>query len=109
MVTRQQVRVLIEAGHSYESAGRLLGVSPGLAYMVATGRPADGSDSLPPGPSGRPQPPGPSQRLANPEQAENPNDGKDTDSVRAWVRHRALVDTTMQQAALAAAAENNED
>lgn len=41
-----QVRELIDSGHDYESAARRLGIRPGLAYMIATGRPAD-DDSAP--------------------------------------------------------------
>lgn len=37
MVTREQVLRLIDGGQDYEQAGRRLGISPGLAYMIATG------------------------------------------------------------------------
>jgi hypothetical protein len=40
------VLALLTKGHSYETAARILKVSPGLVFMVATGVPADGSDSL---------------------------------------------------------------
>jgi hypothetical protein len=39
--TRAQVRELLDAGRTYEMAARELGIRPGLAYMIATGRPAD--------------------------------------------------------------------
>jgi hypothetical protein len=39
--TRAQVRELLDSGLSYEMAARELGVRPGLAYMIATGQPAD--------------------------------------------------------------------
>jgi hypothetical protein len=73
MPTRAQVVDLIQTGHSYESAGRLLGVSAGQVYMIATGAPADGSD-------GRPR-----QELVNPP-AHNPTRDE---RVLAWVRERA--------------------
>jgi hypothetical protein len=42
--TRDQVEELLGAGHSYETAARELGIAPGLARMIATGRPGDGVD-----------------------------------------------------------------
>src|ERR1700758_749970 len=44
--TRQAALTLVEEGHSYEEAGLRLGVPPGLAYLTATGVPADSSDGL---------------------------------------------------------------
>lgn len=44
MPTADQVRALLDSGHSYETAARELGVAPGLVFMIATGRPADGGD-----------------------------------------------------------------
>lgn len=46
MVTKEQVLELVRDGETYESAGRRLGIPAGQAYMIATGIPADGSDSL---------------------------------------------------------------
>jgi hypothetical protein len=46
MATRQQVLDLIRSGDSIEAAARRLGIPAGKAYMIATGLPADGSDSL---------------------------------------------------------------
>ena len=43
MATTAQVRALLEAGHGFDSAARRLSITPGLAYMLATGLPADGS------------------------------------------------------------------
>ncbi|MDX6527588.1 MAG: hypothetical protein QOI43_3099, partial [Gaiellales bacterium] len=39
MPSRAQVDGLLKLGRSYESAGRELGISPGLAFMIATGVP----------------------------------------------------------------------
>jgi hypothetical protein len=44
--TRAQVKELVDSGLTYEMAARELGIRPGLAYMIATGRPAD-DDSAP--------------------------------------------------------------
>ena len=46
MPTRAQVRELLDRGRTYEMAARELGIRPGLAYMIATGRPVD-DDSAP--------------------------------------------------------------
>lgn len=39
MATREQVQELLDQGHSYETAARELGINPGLAHLIATGRP----------------------------------------------------------------------
>jgi hypothetical protein len=39
--TRDQVKALLDEGHSYETAGRVLGVPAGLAHLIATGQPAE--------------------------------------------------------------------
>ena len=72
MATREQVLAVLTDGgddaRAYDEAGRRLGISPGLAYLLATGRPADGSgtaaDAAPPtdaplltSPQARPTPP----------------------------------------------------
>ncbi|HVW46685.1 MAG TPA: hypothetical protein VHA76_06510 [Solirubrobacterales bacterium] len=41
MATRAQVKELLDSGLDYEAVARQLGIRPGLAYMIATGRPAD--------------------------------------------------------------------
>jgi hypothetical protein len=46
--SRDEVKALLDQGHSYEMAGRALGIPAGLAYMIATGLPAEGSDSVSP-------------------------------------------------------------
>jgi hypothetical protein len=47
VATRAQVLALLEGGHSYESAARALGIPAGLAFMIATGAAADGSEAPP--------------------------------------------------------------
>lgn len=70
--TRAQVRGLLDGGHDYESVARELGIPPGLAYMIATGRPADDDAA-------------PVQELFEPP-AHNPTRN---DAVLAWVKARA--------------------
>ena len=72
MATRAQVRELIDSGHDYESAARRLGIRPGLAYMIATGHPADDDAA-------------PAQDLFEPP-AHNP---KRNQEVLDWVKARA--------------------
>ena len=47
MPTREQVRQLLGQGLDYQAAGRRLGIPAGQAYLIATGVPADGSDTIP--------------------------------------------------------------
>ncbi|HTW12669.1 MAG TPA: hypothetical protein VME01_07995 [Solirubrobacteraceae bacterium] len=42
-VTRQQLVKLLDEGHNWETAAAELGISPGLAFLLRTGLPADGS------------------------------------------------------------------
>jgi hypothetical protein len=103
MVTREQVLRLVEDGRDYEEAGRLLAISPGLAYMIATGLPADGGDTLASGETQRPGfVSGSTQHLANRVEPENPTR---KESVLAWVRSRAHADAQMAEAAAARTAE----
>ena len=91
MATREQVLALLDEGHSYETAGRALHIPPGQAFMIATGLPADGSDSPHPDElRGRPALPSSSQGLVNPA-AFNPTH---TGDVAAWVRERAVRELT---------------
>ena len=86
MPTRARVLELLEAGHSYERIGRALKIAPGLAFMIATGLPADGSDAPHPDElRGKPVLPGGSQILVNPP-AVNPTRDE---TVIAWARARA--------------------
>lgn len=95
MPTREQVRRLLDGGLDYEAAGQRLGIPPGQAYLIATGVPADGGDTVTEGEAGRR--PGflrSSQHLANPPH-ENPTA---RESVRAWLKARVAADEQMRAA-----------
>lgn len=96
MATRAQVRELLESGHDYDAVGRLLGIRPGQAYLIATGLPADGGDAPDTGSSDRPYQRPDSQQLANPEEAENPTSKS---SVIEWIKTRVAADAPMRGAA----------
>ena len=82
MPTRDQVRELLDQGHTFETIARELHVPAGQAFMIATGVPADASNT----PAGaRPPLPGSSQALVNPAQV-NPTGNP---RVAEWVRERA--------------------
>lgn len=86
MPTRAQVRELLDAGHSYETVGRVLRIPPGQAFMIATGLPADGSDSPHPDElRDKPVLPASSQHLVNPAPVNATRD----ETVIAWVKARA--------------------
>lgn len=99
MTTREQVLGRLGPGGGYEAAGRELGIPAGKAYMIATGIPADGSDSLGADDYARPglQLGGTQALLGVP--AHNPTDAQDRPQVMAWVRDRAQSDRQMQAAA----------
>jgi hypothetical protein len=89
MVARDEVLEALRRAGSYPAAAARLGIRPGLAYLVATGLPADGSAVLTDADAARPGfLPGSTQHLANPEPV-NP-------TVRAevleWARRRAARD-----------------
>jgi Hemerythrin HHE cation binding domain len=91
VASRQQVRALLDSGLDYAAVGQRLGIPPGQAYLIATGRAADGGDA-PPG-----QPPGAltgRQHLANPPY-ENPTSSA---SVLGWIAVRVAADRPMQHA-----------
>lgn len=76
MPTREQVRELLGGGLGYETAAHQLGIPAGEAYMIATGVPADGSDTIPDQEMARRDDLLPSsQHLANPPH-ENPTSKK---------------------------------
>lgn len=86
MATRAQVEALLDQGHSYETAGRTLGIPPGQAFMIVTGLAADGSDAPAPEElADRRLLPGSSQHLVNPP----PLNPTRKASVMAWVQLRA--------------------
>lgn len=86
MATRPQIRELLRQGHTYETAGRELGIPAGQAYMIATGLPADGSGGPTPEElEEKPVLPGSSQGLVNPP----PLHPVRKQHVVDWVRERA--------------------
>jgi hypothetical protein len=86
MPTRSQVLALLDAGHTYETVGRVLRIPPGQAFMIATGVPADGSDDLHPDElSDKPALPPSSQHLVNPAPVNPTRD----ETVATWARERA--------------------
>ena len=104
MPTREQVCGLLGTGLDYAGAAERLGIPAGQAYLIATGRPADGGDSPPdrePGPGALPS----SQHLASPPH-QDPAAGQ---PVRAWIRDMVAADTAMHKAAEQRAAEPSGD
>ncbi|MDP5181823.1 hemerythrin domain-containing protein [Blastococcus sp. BMG 814] len=92
MPTRDQVLAVLGGGTDYPAAARRLGIHPGLAYLIATGLPADGSDVVTEEENRRPGVlPGSTQHLANPP-AHEP---QARDVVHAWLRRRAQADPQM--------------
>jgi hypothetical protein len=92
--SREQVRQLLDGGLDYEATGKRLGIPPGQAYMVATGVPADGGDTITEEEARRPGFLPSSQNLANP-----PHDNPTTkDSVGAWLKARVAADDQMRTA-----------
>jgi hypothetical protein len=95
MATREQVQHLLDAGLDYEAAAQQLGIPAGQAYLIATGRPADGSaepasQETDGGPEG-----GSAQDLTDPPPV-NPTSHQ---QVHDWVAGRASGDAQMQAAA----------
>jgi hypothetical protein len=89
MPTRREVLRALRTGGGPEEAARELGIPPGLVYMIATGRPADGKDTdaaegFAPDPDGPPS----TQHLVNPP-AHNPTRDE---RVLEWLRARARRD-----------------
>jgi hemerythrin HHE cation binding domain-containing protein len=99
--TREQVRRLLDDGLDYQAAAARLGISPGQAYMIVTGVPADGSDTVTDEEAGRPGFLPSSQHLANPPH-ENPTT---KESVAAWLKARVASDEQMRTALLIRTAE----
>jgi hypothetical protein len=92
MVTADQVRAMLRGDElgDFEEAGRRLDVPAGRAYLIATGRPADGS--TPAGGLGSR-----AQALVNPREV-NPTSRGD---VHAWMRRLAQGDRSMRAGAAA--------
>lgn len=96
MASVTTVRRLVEAGLDYDAVAERLGITPGLAYLLATGLPADGSDAPGPRAHERSGFVAASQHLANPQPTHNPTTSK---SVLDWIRGRVEVDEPMRRAA----------
>jgi hypothetical protein len=92
--TREQVRQLLDGGLDYEAAGQRLGIPAGQAYLIATGVPADGGDTITGEEARRRGFLRSSQHLANPSH-ENPTAKK---SVGAWLKARVAADEQMRAA-----------
>jgi hypothetical protein len=91
VATRAQVVELLDLGHSYETAGRELHISPGLAFMIVTGLPADGSDAPTQQELAEKRVlPGSSQHLVNPP----PFNPTRKAHVMEWVKARAARELT---------------
>lgn len=92
MPTKEQVLALLRGGETYESAARQLGIQAGKAYLIATGLPADGSDSLGPDDYEREGIElGATQRLLGVPH-HNPNTPDERRQVMDWVQDRARTD-----------------
>ena len=98
MASKEQVRALLDSGLDYAAVGQRLGIPPGQAYLIATGRAADGGDAPPGHPPGAL---GASQHLANPPY-ENP---ASSESVLEWIAARVAADRPMRDAAARRTAE----
>jgi hemerythrin superfamily protein len=93
--TKEQVLSALGGGTDYDDAARRLGIRPGLAYLIATGFPADGSDVVTEEENRRPGVlPGSSQHLANPPVHKPDAAGV----VHAWLQRRAQSDPQMAAA-----------
>lgn len=91
MPSRSQVTALLDEGHSYETAARVLDISPGLAFMIVTGLPADGSGTPPSEDVAHKRVlPGSSQHLVNPP----PFNPTRKEHVIEWVKERAARELT---------------
>ena len=96
------MRRMLGAGLDYAAVADRLGIPAGQAYLIATGRSADGSDSV----TGREQGLLPSsQDMANPPH-ENP---AGSESVQEWIRSRVAADAPMRKAAEQRTAEPSDD
>ncbi len=89
MPSKDQVLRLVRQGRGYEEIGRALRVPPGLAYLVATGIPADGGDTVTRRQRERPgMLPSRSQHLVNQREVNPTTHGL----VHEWIRARARRD-----------------
>lgn len=97
LTTREDVLALVESGASYGEIETRLGIRAGLAYMIATGLPADGSDALTAAELDRPGALSTTtQHLANPVPVRNPTHHEEVDR---FIEQRLRADPQMQRAA----------
>jgi len=98
MPTRDQVLRAYQQHGDYREAAQELGIPAGQAYLVATGVPADGGDTLSPDDGDQPgMPAGSPQALVFGRLGvRSPEASPD---VREWIRWRAAADAPMQAAA----------
>lgn len=100
MPNKEQVLALFGRHRSYQEVGRVLGVPPGQAFMIATGLPADGGNTfvLDGGDQAGDLSTSP-QHLVHPSgPAENPTTKP---HLHQWVKCQAGIDVAMQAAAQA--------
>ncbi|MCK2215732.1 hypothetical protein MF672_018320 [Actinomadura sp. ATCC 31491] len=96
MPSKEQVLRLLAQGHGYDEIAGRLGVPAGRAYLIATGIPADGGDTVTRKQRERPgMLPSHAQRLVNPREV-NPTVRED---VHAWIRRRAWSERAATPAA----------
>jgi hypothetical protein len=99
--SKEQVKALIAQGLDYPEIGRRLGVPPGQAYLIGTGRPADGSHR-----SGQDAP--------NPNSTDEPDSRPPYDNptnkqvVLDWVARRVADDEQMRSAGAARKAQERQ-
>lgn len=92
MATRNEVQDLLDAGLGYEAAARRLGIPAGQAYLIATGRPADGgAEPATKDDDGGPEG-GSNQPLADPPH-DNPTSSR---QVHDWIAGQAGTDRPMR-------------
>lgn len=98
MPTKDQVLAFVRERKDYRLAARELGIPPGQAYLLATGMPADGSDSYTATELERPGVVSGSTQVLVHEPAEvvDPESHKE---VRAWIKARVRADVPMQEQA----------
>jgi hypothetical protein len=96
MPSREQILRLLADGCDYDEAGRRLGVPPGQAYLIATGIPADGGDTVT-----RAQRERPGMLASRSQLLVNPRENNPTvrDEVREWIRWRVITDLPLREAA----------
>ena len=94
MATRKEVEDLLDAGLSYEAAAQQLGIPAGQAYLIATGRPADGGAEPATKDDGGGPEAGSNQPLADPPHY-NPTSSQ---QVHGWIAEQASTDGQMQTA-----------